>query len=74
MRNYYALSLTEAWKKVAASASGSSVRNLMATECIADSGQSWNQSMKQQLTRLGNIRSLFLKVSPIGEKVKITCM
>ena len=50
-----------------------SSRNLEATFSRASSGHSVNQSMAQQLMRLGNILSLFLKLDPTGDMASTMC-
>jgi hypothetical protein len=48
-------------------------KNFLLTVAKASSGHSKNQSIVQQLTKLGNILTLVLKASPIGEKHKTIC-
>jgi hypothetical protein len=43
-------------------------KNFLATDTKASVGQAKNQSIVQQFTSEGNIRTLFWKASPIGEK------
>jgi hypothetical protein len=50
-----------------------SLKNREATEYKEFVGQLKNQSIVQQLTKDGNIRTLVLKASPIGEKYKTIC-
>mmetsp|Transcript_66778 Transcript_66778/g.204384 ORF Transcript_66778/g.204384 Transcript_66778/m.204384 type:complete len:221 (-) Transcript_66778:696-1358(-) len=45
----------------------------LATEYRASAGHSWNQSMVQQFTSDGNMRSRLRKLSPTGENAKVTC-
>ena len=64
---------------IAADAVGSSFptsmsdRKYLATEVRASSGHSANQSIVQQLTREGNMRSRCRNASPTGEKQSTTC-
>ena len=48
-----------------------SLIKVWATERSASSGHSENQSIVQHVTKLGNCRSLDLKISPIGLKIYI---
>jgi hypothetical protein len=49
-----------------------SARARDATAVRPSSGQSWNQSMVQQLMSAGNIRSRSRKASPMGLKARTT--
>ena len=52
-----------------------SLMKFVATDRSASSGHSENQSMVQQVTKLGNWRSLDRKISPIGLEIRsrFTC-
>lgn len=48
-------------------------KNLVATAVSASLGHGWNQSIVQQFTTEGNLRTLFLKASPIGDIDSTIC-
>lgn len=46
---------------------------VLLTDCRANWGQAWNQSMALQFTRAGNFLARVLRVKPTGEKQSTTC-